>query len=162
MDEHEWGYDPKTKMMKRILTLWTSLYLLSFSAVSQGTATSSLSPATGSVSTRNVKPSRIQYGTASYYHDKFEGRKTANGEIFTQKGMTCAHNSLPLGTWVRVTNLRNRKTVVVRVTDRLHPKNPRLVDLSKSAAKKLGYTGHGLTKVKVEVLGKNAEAIAIK
>jgi rare lipoprotein A len=61
-----------------------------------------------------------------------------------------------------VTNLKNRKTVVVRVTDRLHHKNPRLVDLSKSAAKKLGYTGEGLTKVKVEVLGKNAGSVAIK
>jgi rare lipoprotein A len=67
-----------------------------------------------------------------------------------------------LGTWVRVTNLKNRKTVVVRVTDRLHHKNPRLVDLSKSAAKKLGYTGEGLTKVKVEVLGKNPGSMAIK
>lgn len=149
--------------MKFILTVWTLLHLLSFSASAQGeTASAFNTSSVSSANTRNVKPSKIQYGTASYYHDKFEGRKTANGEIFTQKGMTCAHNSLPLGTWVRVTNLKNRKSVVVRVTDRLHHKNPRLVDLSKSAAKKLGYTGEGLTKVKVEVLGKNAGSMAIK
>jgi len=75
--------------------------------------------------------------------------------------MTAAHNSLPLGTWIKVTNLSNHKTVIVKVNDRLHPKNPRLVDLSKTAAKKLGYTGHGLTKVRVDVLGKNQQLIAV-
>ena len=75
--------------------------------------------------------------------------------------MTCAHNTLPLGTWIRVTNLRNKRTVIVRVTDRLHPRNPRLVDLSKKAAKKLNYVGYGLTKVKVEVLSKNDPEVAL-
>lgn len=112
--------------------------------------------------TRNVKPARVQYGTASFYADKFEGRKTANGEIFTQKGMTAAHNSLPLGTWIRVTNLSNKRSVLVKVNDRLHHRNPRLVDLSKSAAKKLGYTGKGLSKVRVDVIGKNPNAVALK
>lgn len=108
--------------------------------------------------TRNYRkgtPAKIQYGTASFYADKFIGRQTSNGEIFSQDKMTAAHNTLPLGTWIRVTNLHNKKVVVVRINDRLHPKNPRLVDLSKSAAKKLGYTGQGLTRVKVEVIGKN-------
>jgi rare lipoprotein A len=104
--------------------------------------------------TRTGTPAKVQYGTASFYADKFVGRKTANGDIFSQDKMTAAHNTLPLGTWIRVTNLRNKKAVVVRINDRLHRQNPRLVDLSKSAAKKLGYTGHGLTRVKVEVLGR--------
>lgn len=99
--------------------------------------------------------SKAQYGTASYYSDKFNGRKTANGEIYNSKKMTAAHNKLPLGTWIKVTNLSNKKSVVVKVNDRLHPKNKRLVDLSRAAAQKLGYVGKGLTKVKVEVLGKN-------
>jgi rare lipoprotein A len=103
---------------------------------------------------RSAKPAKVQYGTASFYADKFEGRQTATGEIFTQQKMTAAHNTLPLGTWIRVTNLTNKKTVIVRVNDRLHPKNPRLVDLSKTAARKLGYTGQGLTRVRVEVLGR--------
>lgn len=108
--------------------------------------------------TKNV--ARIQYGIASYYHNKFEGRKTANGEIFTQKGMTAASNTHPLNCWVRVTNSRNKKSVVVRITDRMHPKNPRLIDLSRTAAAKLGYTGRGLTRVKVEYLGRQKPAIA--
>jgi len=109
------------------------------------------------------KPSaRIQYGTASYYADKFEGRKTMSDEVFHQAKMTGAHNSLPLGTWIRVTNLRNQKSVVVKINDRLHPKNPRLVDLSKAAATKLGYIGSGLTHVRLEVLGRNYQQIASK
>lgn len=96
----------------------------------------------------------VQYGVASYYADKFEGRKTANGEVFRQSGMTAAHNGLPLGTWIRVTNLRNGRQVVVKVNDRLHHRNRRLVDLTKTAASRLGYLKSGLTKVRVEVLGR--------
>lgn len=92
-------------------------------------------------------------GIASYYADKFEGRRTSNGEIFRQAKLTAAHNTLPLGTWIRVTRLDNGKQVVVRVNDRMHPKNPRLVDLSKAAARKLGYLGNGLVMVRIEVLG---------
>ena len=55
----------------------------------------------------------VQYGTASYYSNKFQGRTTSNGELYDKDKMTCAHNSLPLGTWVKVTNLRNRKSVTV-------------------------------------------------
>lgn len=103
---------------------------------------------------RKSSTAKIQYGTASYYSNKFNGRKTANGEIYDSKKFTAAHNGLPLGTWVKVTNQRNHRSVVVKINDRLHYKNPRLIDLSGAAAKKLGFMGHGLTKVKVEVLGK--------
>jgi peptidoglycan lytic transglycosylase len=104
------------------------------------------------VSSKNI-PDAL-YGTASYYANKFEGRLTANGEVFSQQKMTAACNVLPLGTWIKVTNLYNGRSVIVKVNDRLHYKNKRLVDLSKIAAKKMGYTGGGLTKVKVEPLGK--------
>ena len=104
--------------------------------------------------TRGKSTSKIQYGTASFYADKFEGKKTSSGELYTKNKFTAAHNSLPMGTWIKVTNMSNKRSVVVKVNDRLHHRNPRLVDLSKSAAQKLGYTGKGLTKVKVEVLGK--------
>ena len=113
------------------------------------------------VNYRLAKPARVQYGTASFYADKFNGRRTANGEIFSQEKMTAAHNTLPLGTWIRVTNLRNQRSVVVRINDRLHPNNPRIVDLSKKAARKLGYTGHGLTRVKVEVMTKKEAELAL-
>jgi rare lipoprotein A len=101
---------------------------------------------------------KIQYGMASFYSNKFNGRKTANGEIFNNQKLTAAHNTLPLGTYVRVTNLRNKRSVVVKINDRLHHKNKRIIDLSRTAATKLGYIKSGLTRVKVEVLGKKPPA----
>lgn len=101
---------------------------------------------------REIPP--IQYGVASFYDNKFEGRRTANGELFSQKKLTAASNTLPLNSWVKVTNLSNKRSVIVRITDRMHHRNKRLIDLSRSAASKLGYIGRGLTRVKVEYLGK--------
>ncbi|HEX2535826.1 MAG TPA: septal ring lytic transglycosylase RlpA family protein [Chitinophagaceae bacterium] len=94
------------------------------------------------------------YGTASFYADKFEGRQTSSGERYQHDKFTAACNRIPLGTWIRVVNTRNRKSVIVRINDRLHPKNKRLVDLSKVAAQQLGYVRFGLTEVQVLVLGK--------
>jgi rare lipoprotein A len=99
--------------------------------------------------------SKVLYGTASFYANSFNGRKTANGEIFSQAKLTCACNVLPLGTWLKVTNMRNGKSVIVKVNDRMHPKMRRIVDLTRSAAQKIGFVSSGLTRVKVEVLGKN-------
>jgi rare lipoprotein A len=96
----------------------------------------------------------VYYGVASYYADKFTGRQTATGASYSHEGNTAACNVLPLGTWIRVTNLRNDKKIILQVNDRLHSKNNRLVDLTKSAAGKLGYIKSGLARVKVEVLGK--------
>jgi len=93
------------------------------------------------------------FGTASYYADKFTGRKTANGDNYDPQKFTAACNVLPLGTWIKVTNLRNNKSIIVRINDRLHANMNRLVDLSKVAAHQLGYIQRGLAKVKVEVLG---------
>lgn len=101
-----------------------------------------------------AKAQRILYGQASFYASKFHGRKTASGEIFDQKKFTCACNVLPLGTWIKVTNLKNGKTVVVKTNDRLHPKMKRIVDLTRAAAVKLGFVSRGLTRVKIEVIGK--------
>jgi rare lipoprotein A len=97
---------------------------------------------------------KVQYGIASYYADKFEGRKTYTDEIFSQKKFTAASNTLPMHVWVRVTNLRNHRWVVVRINDKMHPRNKRLIDLSRAAAEQLGYRGRGLTHVRVDVLGK--------
>ena len=94
----------------------------------------------------------VDTGVASYYHSKFQGRITASGELYDQDKMTAAHNRLPLGTMIKVTNLRNKRSVIVKVNDRLHHRNPRLVDLSRAAAVKLGYIGRGITRVRVEVL----------
>lgn len=103
---------------------------------------------------KKKKIAKVQYGTASFYSNKFNGRRTASGEIFSQKKLTAAHNSLPLGTWVKVTNLRNKKTVVVKITDRLHYSNKRVIDLSKAAATALSFGRAGLVQVKLQILGK--------
>ena len=98
---------------------------------------------------------RVLYGTASFYANKFNGRQTANGEIFSQEKLTCACNVLPFGTWIKVTNIRNGKSVTVKVNDRLHPKMKRIVDLTRASAVTLGYKAQGIVRVKVEVLGKS-------
>ena len=108
---------------------------------------------TGHKQKTKAKPT-IQYGMASFYSNKFNGRKTANGEIFSQQKLTAAHNTLPLGTYVIVTNLSNGKAVEVKINDRLHHRNKRIIDLSRAAAARLGFVNSGLTRVKVEVLGK--------
>jgi len=105
------------------------------------------------IEARTSKPKLI-YGTASFYSNSFNGKKTANGEIYSHKKMTAACNVLPLGTWIRVTNLRNGKSVVVKTNDRLHTRMKRVVDLSRKAADKLDYVKSGLTRVRVEVIGK--------
>lgn len=94
----------------------------------------------------------IKYGVASFYAAKFHGRKTASGDIYRNEILSAACNILPLNTWIKITNLSNNISIIAKINDRLHPNNKRLVDLSKSAATKLGYVSDGLTKVKVEVL----------
>ena len=90
-----------------------------------------------------------QTGQASYYADKFDGRKTANGEIFDQDKLTAAHKTLPFGTIVKVTNLTNNKTVIVRINDRGPFVAGRIIDLSKAAAKKIDLISAGVVKVTV-------------
>ena len=91
-------------------------------------------------------------GIASFYNDKYHGRPTTSGEAYDKNGMTAAHNTLPMGTRLRVTNLKNNRSVIVKVNDRLHQPSKRIVDLSKKAAKELGFVHAGLTKVKIEIL----------
>lgn len=89
-------------------------------------------------------------GTASWYGTKFHGLKTANGETYDLYGMTAAHKTLPLPSYVKVTNLDNGKTVTLRVNDRGPFYSDRIIDLSFAAAKKLGYAEKGVARVKVE------------
>lgn len=91
-------------------------------------------------------------GVASYYHKKFNGRKTASGEIFSNENLTAAHKKLPLGTWVKVTNLKNDSVVIVRINDRLPRYSKRSIDLSRSAARQLNFIKAGITKVKIEII----------
>jgi rare lipoprotein A len=95
---------------------------------------------------------QVQTGKASFYADKFEGSPTASGEKYKHSKLTAAHKSLPFGTKVRVTNLANNETVEVIVNDRGPYVENRIVDLSKSAAEKLGFVNQGLAEVKLEVI----------
>lgn len=98
------------------------------------------------------KTSQTQRGTASWYGSKFHGKPTSSGERYNKNKMTAAHNGLPFGTKVKVTNLANNKYVVLRINDRGGFKGPRIIDVSEAAARKLDFISHGLGKVKVEVL----------
>jgi rare lipoprotein A len=92
----------------------------------------------------------IEYGMASFYGKEFHGRKTASGETYDMWNFTCAHRTLPFGTQLRVTNLKNKISVVVRVNDRGPFTKGRIIDLSFAAAKKLNMLKDGVVKVKVE------------
>ncbi len=94
----------------------------------------------------------IATGTASYYGYALAGNPTANGEVFDPEELTAAHPSLPFGSRLRVTNMDNGKTVVVRVNDRGPFVGRRIIDLSRGAAKHLGMIRHGLATVKLELL----------
>jgi rare lipoprotein A len=92
-------------------------------------------------------------GLASYYADKYQGRKTANGEIFDTAKLTAAHKTLPFGTRVRVTNLDNGRSVDVRINDRGPYVAGRVIDLSPAAARKLDMLRAGVVRVKLDILG---------
>ena len=91
-------------------------------------------------------------GLASWYGDDFHGRLTANGEIYDMSAISAAHPTLPMPSYVRVTNLANRKSLIVRVNDRGPYAKGRIIDLSRRAARVLGFVHDGVTKVKVEPL----------
>lgn len=95
---------------------------------------------------------KLLRGIASWYGDDFDGKKTASGETYNMEEMTACHPSLPFGTEVRVVNLRNHKSVVVRITDRAELVKGRVIDLSHAAAEKLNMTKSGLARVSIEVL----------
>ncbi|MBP6378476.1 MAG: septal ring lytic transglycosylase RlpA family protein [Kaistella sp.] len=89
---------------------------------------------------------------ASFYHDKFNGRKTASGEIFSNRKLTAAHRTLPFGTIVQVTNLRTGKSVEVRINDRGPFHSSRALDLSKAAFDSIGNTARGTMPVEYEIV----------
>ena len=91
-------------------------------------------------------------GMASWYGNKFHGRKTSNGETYSMYGMTAAHKTLPIPAYVRVTNLANGRQIIVRVNDRGPFHGGRIIDLSYAGAKKLGYANSGTARVRVEAI----------
>ena len=95
---------------------------------------------------------RAESGSAVHYSDKFQGRTTANGEIFDQEALTTAHKTLKFGTKIKVTNVENNKSVVVKVNDRMARKNRNVVDLTRRAARELDFEKQGKTQVQIEIV----------
>ncbi len=100
----------------------------------------------------SAAPALTQRGIASYYHDKFQGRRTASGERYNSQAYTAAHKRLPLGTKIRVTHLKTGKSIQVRVNDRGPFIEGRILDLSRRAARELGIIKAGLAPVRIEVV----------
>ena len=100
-------------------------------------------------------------GTASWYGDQFHGRLTANGEIFDKMAMTAAHPTLPMPSQVRVTNLRNGRSLELRVNDRGPFVDNRIIDVSQRAAQELGFELNGLTPVKVEIMPRESQELKL-
>jgi rare lipoprotein A len=96
-----------------------------------------------------------QTGKASYYADKFQGRKTSSGEEYDQNKLTAAHNTLPFNTKVKVTNLKNNKSVIVRINDRGPFSKGRIIDLSKAAAEKIDLIRDGVAEVRIQIITEN-------
>ena len=139
------------------LTLVTLLVMaLAAASLAQAPAASapaaSPAPAVPPASTP-AKASEGMEGLGAVYSDKLAGRKTANGEVFSQGKLTAAHPSLPFGTRVKVTNIRNNRTVEVRINDRGPKQAGRVIDLSSAAAAKIGIGKRQMMPVKLEVVG---------
>jgi rare lipoprotein A len=100
----------------------------------------------------DTAPAWAQSGRVSWYGPGFHGRRTANGEIFDTNELTMAHRSLAFGTQVRVTNLDNGRSVVLRVNDRGPYVRGRIADLSHAAAQRLGFADDGITRARIELL----------
>ena len=99
-----------------------------------------------------IEATKSELGLASWYGEEFEGNPTASGEIYDMNELTAAHRTLPLGTRIRVTNLRNQRSFIVRINDRGPFIENRFLDLSMAAARKLGFKGAGLALVRAEVI----------
>ena len=103
--------------------------------------------------------SEIEKGTASYYANSFNGRRTSSGETFSNDSLTAAHKSLPFGTIVKVTNLKNDSIILLRINDRMPQSNRRAIDVTLNAAKKLNFVREGLATVTIEVIASNSPKI---
>ena len=127
-----------------------------FVVTAAGCAPRSAPPRSPSKPAPAARALEVREGLASYYADQFDGRTTASGTIFDNDALLAAHPSYPFGSVVRVTNLRNRRSVEVRIVDRgpapaIQARGV-IIDLSQAAARQLGFIVDGRTRVRVEVL----------
>ena len=140
--------------MRRRLAFGLTLAVLAVSPwAAQGPNISEATPDTKAVSPEIIASNRpYEVGTASWYGEDFDGKPTASGETYDMYGMTAAHPTLPLGSFVKVTNLHNGKSVVVKVNDRGPIVPGRIIDLSMSAAEALDFKEHGIQRVRLDLL----------
>ena len=122
------------------------------SRTTTGKQTKAIHPSQGKIATRKHRPRPYQVGTASWYGKQFEGKPTATGEPYDMHEFTAAHMTLPLGTWVKVTNLRNGRVVHVRINDRGPIIPGRIIDLSYGAASALRFKNQGLQRVQLDLV----------
>lgn len=99
-----------------------------------------------------VQAKKAEIGLASWYGEECHGNLTASGEVYDMNGFTAAHRTIPMGSLVKVTNLRNNRSVILRINDRGPGIEDRMIDLSLAAARQLGYVHAGLTPVEVEIV----------
>lgn len=129
-----------------------SFLLLPLLLAACGPRIPTIAPAVLPTAARAEAPAFAREGVASWYGPGFAGRLTANGEIFDPGKLTAAHRTLPFNTHLRVTNLRNGRSVVVRINDRGPFAGNRIIDLSRAAAERIGMIGSGTARVRLEVL----------
>jgi rare lipoprotein A len=122
-------------------------FCLSIAALLGGCATTATGPKTS-----GTPENPPQIGEASYYASSWDGKRSASGERYDEDELTAAHRTLPFGTRVKVTNLENHKTVIVRINDRGPYRKGRIIDVSRAAARQLDFLADGITKVRVEVV----------
>ena len=136
--------------MKRLMISFAVVGLIAFSPRSEAR----LSGAFSIPSLCLIPCEKHEVGLASWYGQELEGNTTASGEVYDSSGLTAAHHTLPFGTTIRVTNLRNEKSILLRVNDRGPHMGKRLLDVSWAAAKHLGFVHSGTTRVRVEVVSR--------
>ncbi|MGD0124258.1 MAG: septal ring lytic transglycosylase RlpA family protein [Terriglobia bacterium] len=136
--------------MKRLIIGCAVAGLIALSPKSEARFSGSLSLPRLSI----VPSNEHETGVASWYGEEFQGDTTASGEVYDLNGLTAAHHTLPFGTTIRVTNLRNHKNILLRVNDRGPRLGKRLLDVSWAAAKHLGFDHSGTTRVRVEVVSR--------
>jgi len=134
--------------MKRLVMGCVVAGLIALSPKSEARLSGSLEPPHLSV----VPEEKHEIGVASWYGEEFQGNETASGEIYDLNGLTAAHLTLPFGTIVRVTNLKNNKNILLRINDRGPYIGGRIIDVSLAAAKRLGFVYDGITQVRIEVV----------
>ncbi|HUA15664.1 MAG TPA: septal ring lytic transglycosylase RlpA family protein [Verrucomicrobiae bacterium] len=154
-------------MHRRIARGLALTFLVASLGAAQGPNNSEATPAPSSSAQTKNEPRRqtgkirpYQVGTASWYGEDFVGRPTASGEPYDMYGLTAAHLTLPLGSYVRVTNLRNGRAVVVRVNDRGPIVPGRIIDLSYGAAEALHFAHRGLQRVRLDLVNQPQVAMA--